>query len=342
MPHTATPRRIGLIVNPVAGLGGRVGLKGTDGAATQQRARELGAVPRAAERAARTLARLEGAGLSIVPSAPPSAAGTQDVARQLLRDGVDLLLFAGGDGTARDILAAVGQNVPVLGIPAGVKMRSGVFAASPEAAAEVAIEFLRNPWLRDAEVVDLDEAALREDRIEGALYGHLRVPVARERVLAAKRNAAGGEAALEALCAEIATELSHGTAVLGPGTTTARILEALGVTGTLLGVDVVRDGALLLRDANEAQLLAIEGPAHIVVGIAAGQGVLFGRGNQPISAEVIRRAGAITIVSGLATIQSLDPPCLRVDTGNPVVDGSLAGYRRVRYAPSMSALLKIV
>jgi predicted polyphosphate/ATP-dependent NAD kinase len=341
MPPTATPpRRLGLIVNPVAGLGGRVGLKGTDGAAIQARAYALGAVPRAEERAARTVARLVGIDIRIVQ--PESAAGTQEAARQLVRRGVDLLLFAGGDGTARDILAAVGQNVPVLGIPAGVKMRSGVFAASPEAAADVALEFLRDDAdarLCDAEVVDLDEQALREDRLEGALYGYLRVPVARERVLAAKRNAAGGEAALGALCDEIAAGLREGTAILGPGTTTGRILAALGSEGTLLGVDVVRDGALLVRDASEAQLLALAGPFEIVVGIPGGQGMLFGRGNQPISAEVIRRAGPITIVASLEKIRSLT---LRVDTGDAAVDASLAGYRRVRYAPSMSALLKIV
>ena len=341
MPHTATPhRRIGLIVNPVAGLGGRVGLKGTDGAATQARARALGAVPRAEERAARTIARLDGIDIDV--ARPASAAGTQAAARQMMQRGVDLLLFAGGDGTARDVLAAVGPNLPVLGIPAGVKMRSGVFAASPEAAADVAIEFLRDDAearLCDAEVVDLDEQALRDDRLEGALYGYLRVPVARERVLGAKRNAAAGDAALGALCDEIAVELRHGTAILGPGTTTARILAALGIEGTLLGVDVVRDGALLLHDAGEAELLAVAPPFGIVVGIVGGQGVLFGRGNQPISAGVIRRAGPITVVASLAKIQSLT---LRVDTGDRAVDASLAGYRRVRYAPSMSALLKIV
>jgi predicted polyphosphate/ATP-dependent NAD kinase len=327
MTHTTTSPR-------------RLGLKGTDGEATQARARELGAVPRAAERAARTLARLDGIDVQVVQ--PESAAGTQDAARQLMRRGVDLLLFAGGDGTARDVLAAVGQNLPVLGIPAGVKMRSGVFAASPEAAAEVAIEFLRDDAgarLCDAEVVDLDEQALREDRLEGALYGYLRVPVARERVLAAKRNAAGSEAGLDALCDEIAKEMQEGTTIVGPGTTTARILERLGIAGTLLGVDVVRDGALLVRDANEQDILQLEGPTQILMGIAGGQGVLFGRGNQPISAEVIRRAGSLTIVASLEKIQSLT---LRVDTGDAAVDDSLAGYRRVRYAPSMSALLKIV
>jgi predicted polyphosphate/ATP-dependent NAD kinase len=351
MPHTDTPRRLGLIVNPIAGLGGRVGLKGTDGAATQERARELGAVPRSAARAARTLARLAGAEdvrVSEPDPLPASAEETRAAARRMLLEGVDLLLFCGGDGTARDILAAVGPNVPVLGIPAGVKMRSGVFAATPEAAADAALAFLRDDGaatLRDGEVVDLDEDALRDDRIEGRLYGTLRVPVVREQVLAAKRHSAGSELALDAVCEQLAHELRRGLVLVGPGTTTARVMRFLGLEGSLLGIDVVRDGALAVRDASEHQLLdALDGrPATIVMGIVGGQGVLFGRGNQPISGEVIRRAGpaSIVIVAGLDKLSALDPPWLRVDTGDAAVDRMLVGYRRVRYAPSMSALLKI-
>jgi predicted polyphosphate/ATP-dependent NAD kinase len=330
-------------VNPIAGLGGRVGLKGTDGAATQQRARELGALPRSQARAERTRARLADTGVQIVEPSPlpTSAEGTRTAARQMLHDGVDLLLFCGGDGTARDVLAAVGPNLPVLGIPAGVKMRSGVFASTPEAAGDAALAFLHDDdtaSLRDGEVVDLEDD-------EERLYGTLRVPVAGQHVLAAKRHTAGGRHALDAVCEELAHELRDGLAIVGPGTTTARILHFLGVEGSLLGIDVVRDGALVVRDASEQQLLdeLDGGPATIVMGIVGGQGVLFGRGNQPISGEVIRRAGlsSIVIVAGLDKLQALDPPVLRVDTGDDAVDRMLAGYRRVRYAPSMTALLKI-
>jgi predicted polyphosphate/ATP-dependent NAD kinase len=372
MPHSdSPPRRLGLIVNPVAGLGGRVGLKGTDGAELQRRALELGAVPRSAARAGRTLDRLAGAQLTLVTGAgslgeqlarergldphvvgcerqPTTGEDTREAARAMLEDGVDLLLFAGGDGTAREILAAVGSNLPVLGIPAGVKMRSGVFASTPEAAGDAALAFLRDDAtasLRDGEVVDLDEQALRGDRSDGRLYGTLRVPAVAQQVLAAKRQAAGSRHALDAVCEELARELRHGLAIVGPGTTTALVLHFLGVEGSLLGIDVVRDGALVVRDASEQQLLdeLDGGPATIVMGIVGGQGVLFGRGNQPISGEVIRRAGpaSIVIVAGLDKLQALDPPWLRVDTGDDDVDRMLSGYRRVRYAPSMSALLKI-
>jgi predicted polyphosphate/ATP-dependent NAD kinase len=375
MPTSDTPRRrLGLIVNPLAGLGGRVGLKGTDGPDVQRRALELGASPQAPARADRALARLESERARLHVTAAPDAMGadlaaargfeldvvglaratttgqdTQDAARAMADRGIDLLLFAGGDGTARDILAAVGADVPVLGIPAGVKMRSGLFAASPEAAADAASHYLSRPSpaaLRDGEVVDLDEDALRDDRISGELYGFLRVPSERTRVLSAKSASPGSDVGVDAVCEELADEIRRGGLyIVGPGTTTQRILQHLGVDGTLLGIDVIEDAALIVRDASEQELLDVADgqAATIVVGIVGGQGVLFGRGNQQISAEVIRRAGtrAIVIVAGLDKLQALDPPWLRVDTGDSEVDGMLSGYRRVRYAPSMSALYKV-
>jgi predicted polyphosphate/ATP-dependent NAD kinase len=275
---------------------------------------------------------------------------TRRAARAIERAGVDLLLFAGGDGTARDLLDAIADRVPVLGIPSGVKMRSGVFAASPEAAADSALEYLEHPApsaLREGEVADLEDAGLRGDDVVGLLYGTLRVPAAKGRVLSAKSSSlAGSPAALDAVCGDLAAEIARGGLfILGPGTTTRRILELLGLDGSLLGVDVVSDGELLVGDASEDDLLAVtrDRAATIVVGIVGGQGSLFGRGNQQISAEVIRRAGpdSIVIVAGLDKLQALDPSCLHVDTGDPAVDRMLEGYRRVRYAPSMSALLHV-
>jgi predicted polyphosphate/ATP-dependent NAD kinase len=363
---------LGLVVNPIAGMGGRVGLKGTDGAAILRRAVELGATPVAARRAARALARLDGqrGELRVLAGAgamgadltrehgfrtesvgaarePTQAADTRAAAAEMAWRGVDLLLFAGGDGTARDVHDAVGGAVPVLGIPTGVKMHSGVFAAGPEAAGDVAAAYLRRPGrLVTAEVVDLDEAAVRDGRLVTRLHGRVRVPAEPERMLGAKGVARGArDADLEALCDEIADGLELGRLyILGPGTTTERILRRLGLRGTLLGVDAVRDGRLAGADLREDELLRLLEPdTTVIAGVIGGQGSLFGRGNQQISAEVLRHVDPdrIVIVAAREKLLALDPPWLRVDTGDPEVDRRLLGYRRVRCSPRDSVVLKV-
>jgi predicted polyphosphate/ATP-dependent NAD kinase len=279
-----------------------------------------------------------------------SARDTRAAATEMRRRGVDLLLFAGGDGTARDIHDAVGTSMTVLGIPTGVKMHSGVFAESPEAAGDVAAAFMRRPQgasrVRDAEVADIDEDAVRRDRVGTRLYGQLRVPADGQAVVRAKTSGAVNDAALAALARRIASAMDPARLyVLGPGTTTGRILGQLRLRGTLLGVDVVRDGRLVAADATEAQLLELldTAPATIIAGVVGGQGFLFGRGNQQISAEVIRRVGVndVVIVADEAKLQRLVPQRLRVDTGDATVDHMLSGYRKVLVGPSKATVLKI-
>ena len=369
-------RRLGLIVNPIAGMGGRVGLKGTDGQEALRAARERGATPSAHLRAGRALARLATGRTDVTvlaaggemgaelgreygwdaqavtrPSIPSGPEDTSAAAAEMLRLGVDLLMFAGGDGTARDIHDAVGAGIPVLGIPSGVKMHSGVFATSPEAAAEVALRYLRRPaasaWLRDAEVADVDEAALADDRISTRLYGRMRTPDERSRMLGSKTVTGGANRAeLAALCRQVAAELEPGRLyILGPGTTTALVLDALDLHGTLLGVDAVRHGELVGRDLGEAALLALleDGPATVIAGVVGGQGCLFGRGNQQISAEVLRRVGLpnLVVIASVHKLHSLSPAVLRVDTGDESVDRELAGYVRVRVAPRKDVVMKV-
>ena len=358
-----------MVVNPIAGMGGRVGLKGTDGDAVLLRAIELGATPVAEGRVARALGRLD-AGVQVLAGAGPMGAGlaaghglrteavgrarertrasdTRDMAAEMADRGIDLLLFAGGDGTACDVHDAVGDTVPVLGIPTGVKMHSGVFAAGPEAAGEVAAAYLRHPGrLVDAEVLDLDEDAARHGRIAGRLHGRVRVPAEPTRMVAAKGAAPrASDADLDALCREIADELDPGRLyLLGPGATTGRILDRLGVPGTLLGVDAVRDGRLVGADLREDQLLGLLEPgATVIAGVVGGQGMLFGRGNQQLSAEVLRRIepDRIVVVAARDKLLALDPPWLRVDTGDPEVDRRLSGHRRVRCSPRGSIVLKV-
>ena len=361
--------RLGLIVNPIAGLGGRVGLKGTDGADTLGEALRRGAAPVAHERAERALTRLERWGeqvqvvaaasrmgadisqahgfptevLDVGGAADTTAADTRAAAEELEQRGVDLILFAGGDGTARDVVGSVGMRVPILGIPTGVKMHSGVFATSPEAAGDLAASHLvtRSTELRDAEVLDRDE---RDGHLSPRLYALANVPYDRRRLQHPKAASRPGDDALTALCREIACEL-EGLTIFGPGTTTQRVLSHLGLEGSLLGVDAVEAGLLVGRDLDEAQLLALAAgrDARLVLGVVGGQGYVFGRGNQQLSPAVIRAVGLdrIEIVSSLEKLVALDPMLLRIDTGDPTLDRELSGYRRVRVAPGRSVVLEL-
>jgi predicted polyphosphate/ATP-dependent NAD kinase len=365
------PRRIGLIVNPVAGMGGRVGLRGTDGAGTVAEARRRGAVPVAAERAARALRRLRGATIVAAPgemggdvartegiaaetlpgdARDTTAEHTRDAAAALKRRGVDLILFAGGDGTARDIHAAVGADIPILGIPTGVKMHSAVFGTSPEAAGNLAALFATGPApavkLREAEVMDIDEEALRANRISARLFGYARTPYERSLVQSAKGGPRDEEGLLDGLAEEIAADMPRGFLhLVGPGTTTQRVLAHLGIEGTLLGVDAVQDGAVVARDLTEADCLRLlDGrAARMLVGVTGGQGFLFGRGNQQFGPEVIRRVGRdnIVILAGQQKLLGLPDRRLYVDTGDPATDAMLAGYARIRSAPGRSTMFPI-
>ncbi len=356
-------KRLGFIVNPVAGLGGRVGLKGSDGPEIQRRALELGAVPESPRRARQALQKLTPLKEQLVLITCPQEMG-EDVAREcgfqplvigkltpgettqedtkraaaeMERLDVHLLLFAGGDGTARDICHAVGQRVPVLGIPAGVKIHSAVFGASPTSAGELAALYLRGrvSSLREAEVMDIDEAAFRRGVLSAKLYGYLQIPFRGTLVQGLKSASGRSERASQrAIGWHIADGMQdEWLYIIGPGTTTREITDALGLRKTLLGVDVVKEGELLATDANESQLLELlQGArAKIIVTPIGGQGYIFGRGNQQISPQVIKRVGKdnIIVVATSGKINALGGEPLRVDTADPAVDEMLGGYVKV-------------
>jgi predicted polyphosphate/ATP-dependent NAD kinase len=367
--------KIGLIVNPVAGMGGSVGLKGTDGRDILDRAKVLGARPLAPERALRALRRLAAAapetaliaaagvmggdvateaGLAVTllagRPAATTAADTRAVAQELRTRGVALILFAGGDGTARDILDAVGDAVPMLGIPSGVKMHSAVFATSPEAAGQLAALVARDHGgrigSREAEIMDIDEEAMRTGRVSARLHGFGRVPFERHLVQSAKAGGIAEDAALDGVCREIAEEMQPGVVyILGPGTTTQRILGHLGLAGTLLGVDAVRDGKLLGLDLAGEQVaeLVRGGPAQIIVSVIGGQGYIFGRGNQQIGPAVIRAVGRdnLIVVATQRKLASLEGGRLLVDSGDRALDEQLQGYIRVRTGPGQAAMMRL-
>lgn len=372
--------RIGLIVNPIAGMGGRVALKGTDGAALAE-AISRGAVPRAGERAACCLKEMasagpftliaasgvmgadsaRAAGLEHTAVGEPRAVGetsredTLFAAREIAEMGVDLLLFAGGDGTARDICGAVGDSVLALGIPAGVKIHSAVFASSPTSAGRIAAAVASGRKIseRSLEVMDIDEDAYRAGRLAASLYGYLRVPYERGRVQAAKSASGASDAALRASAASGAADIVRASEgrlfFVGAGSTTAEVARDLGIAGTLLGVDALIGGAsprLEASDVTERDMLdALDrhDEASLIVTPIGGQGFIFGRGNPQFSPEVIRRVGRenIIVVSSASKIASLGGEPLRADTGDEALDAELEGYIRVITAPSERAVYRI-
>jgi predicted polyphosphate/ATP-dependent NAD kinase len=374
-------RRLGFIVNPIAGLGGPVGLKGTDGEGMAEHALALGGRALAPCRAAQALEQIRpvagdidmivasgnmGAAIAAscglpftiaggtagerADSQPTSSLDTARAARAMAAAGVEIILFAGGDGTARDIVAAA-PGIPLLGIPAGVKMHSAVFAASPASAGHLLAAILRAPAggfpFREAELVDIDEAALRNGVLATRLYGVANVPLAPASMQASKAGSlASDEDALDALARTMVREMETGCLyVLGCGSTIGRIKRQLGFEGTLLGIDVVLDGRVIATDVGHDRLLRLVSGARarIVVSVTGGQGFVFGRGNQQISPDVLRAVGRgnVTIVTGARKLALLDPAVLRVDTGDGETDAMLAGYWPVRTAPRRTTMMRV-
>jgi predicted polyphosphate/ATP-dependent NAD kinase len=353
-------RKIGLIVNPIAGMGGKVGLKGTDGPEILRKAIEIGATPESPIRASQALKALAGLKKDLLVLTYPGEMGeselravgfdwrligsirsddttaqdTERAAREMLEAGVELLLFVGGDGTARDIYNAIGDELPVLGIPAGVKMHSAVFGTTPRSAGELATLFLRGKarGTREAEVMDIDEEAFRDQRLSARLYGYLRVPFQRRLIQGVKAGRTAAESSdVTAIALDVIGQMIPGCCyIIGPGTTTREIMRVLDIPNTLLGVDVIVDKSLVAADANEAQLLQTiqDRPAKIVVTIIGGQGYLFGRGNQQISHKVIQSVGKDNIipVATKAKIFALQGDPMLVDTGNETVNRMLTGH----------------
>jgi predicted polyphosphate/ATP-dependent NAD kinase len=264
---------------------------------------------------------------------------TEVAARAMVAAGVDLLLFAGGDGTARNIYNALGpgSDQAVIGIPAGVKIHSAVYAVNPRSAGQLARQFLQAgtlPLCR-AEVMDIDEEAFRAGRLSAGLYGYLSVPCAGGLMQHLKIGGADTEmSTLEAIAEQVVGNMEDDTVyIIGPGSTTGPIMQKLGLKNTLLGVDLVENGRLLAADAGEKEILShLKGKkAKIIVTVIGGQGYLFGRGNQQISAEVIRQVGKenIIVVALSEKILALEQPRLLVDTGSDDVNNMLSGYLKI-------------
>jgi predicted polyphosphate/ATP-dependent NAD kinase len=366
--------RIGLIVNPIAGLGGSVGLKGTDGPDTVAEALRRGGQPRAGLRARAAFDRLavrmpgaaiitvpgqmgadwlEGLDLSVEEVALGPLTGTARDTRSAFAAmaPLDLVVFAGGDGTARDIADALAPGVAMLGIPCGVKMHSGVFAVTPGAAGALLAQLMAEPdsvaWDDTAEVMDIDEDALRAGTLAPRLFGLARVPVSRSRMQAAKggpRQDAGLALALAAagIAAGMAAETLY---LIGPGTSAGAVLQAMGLGATVLGTDAVLNGTLVASDARADQLedLAKGRQVRIILGVTGQQGFLLGRGNQQISPALIAAAGrdGLIVLATEAKLAALSQPKLWVDTGDAALDAALAGFIRVHTGAGRQMMMRV-
>ncbi|MDP7591454.1 MAG: ATP-NAD kinase family protein [Litorilituus sp.] len=370
--------KLGLIINPIAGLGGSVALKGSDDMTLHALA--LGAKPKANVRAKTALSVLkpyqdditiytvngqmgqecaQQLGFKVelsfhTPEADTKAEDTEQAVVALLSDNVDIILFAGGDGTARNIAYAVEQfalanacaQIPVLGIPAGCKIHSGVYAITPTAAGRV-VELMVTKQLvtlTEGDVMDIDESLFRQGIVKAKRFGEMQIPSELRFVQAVK---SGGKESDELVLQDIAEDIidhmrehDEHLFIIGSGSTTAFLMAELSLPNTLLGVDLVQDETLVDTDVTEAQLWqqlvqaeATQQRVHLVITLIGGQGHIFGRGNQQLSPRVIRyiigQEGGkinISIIATKSKLTQLNNRPLISDTGDSELDQLLSGF----------------
>ena len=371
--------KLGFIINPMAGIGGKVALKGSDGEAIVEQALQKGAEPMAGERALTAMMAL--ADLSVGPVltvagdmgtsvldklnmgyevvftpalSATTATDTQEAVRKLCARSIDLLIFAGGDGTARDVLDAIKecgqeQRLPVVGIPAGCKIHSAVYAVSPAQAGELLAKLVQGHPLnvKIAEVMDLDEDAFRSGQVKASCYGYLLVPKDEARMQAMKQGGINQESlAVQDIAADIVETMEDDVLYfVGAGSTTAAVMEELGLPNTLLGIDVVLNHELLASDVDEETLLSFldDKSAKIIVTAIGGQGHVFGRGNQQFSPKVIEKVGSdnIVIIATNEKLHSLQGRPLLVDTGDTGLDAQLRGVKQIITGYEQRTLYKV-
>jgi len=357
-------KRIGFILNPIAGIGGKVGLKGSDGFDTLAKALALGAKPESSLKAkvaldivsrsgeeveiitypgemGEDIARECGLKVSVIGAIDKGKTTAEDTihaARDFKEAGADIILFAGGDGTARNVMDAVGLEIPAIGIPAGCKIHSAVYAINPKTTGELIVKYLQGRINdnREAEVMDINEDLFRQNMLEAKLYGYLNIPNERKMVQNLKSGRGYSEkGSMEMLSNYVSEILVEDTLyIIGPGSTTRAIMEKLGLENTLLGVDLIYNREVVKNDVTEHDILEeLEkyDSVKIIVTVIGGQGYIFGRGNQQISAEVISKVGKqnIIIAASKDKMLSLMGTKLYIDTGVESVNKSLCGYYKV-------------
>lgn len=371
---------IGFIVNPIAGMGGRVGLKGTDDVLTQ--AVTLGAHPVARKKAEEMLQafskespltdeilwitcggdmgnnELETFGIKnkqIVYTASTtqtSASDTKNACKKFLEYHLDLLLFCGGDGTARDIYSIVDKKIPLLGIPSGVKMHSGVFGITTTATAKMLKEFLQKRLtIGDVEIMDLDEDLYRKGEWKIRLYGIAKGIIEPTYIQVGKSlfESVSDDAIKDELADHIKDELEKHPDWLflfGTGGTIDHIAQKLHIDNTLLGIDAVYQQKLLAQDINEEQILKLlkkYTKAKLLLSPIGAQGFILGRGNLQLSPTVINKIGIENIIVVSTPSKIIHTSILRVDTGDKRLDKRFAdqGYLMVVIGYRLSRVAKL-
>lgn len=381
--------KIGFVINPLAGIGGSVGLKGSDGKDIVDLALSRGAQPQAAARAMLAMQEIKQASVNTEQVSFLTASGsmgetvlraldlpcevlynsggqttsedTKKIITLFVENNIDLIVFVGGDGTARDVLDALSSNneqdslqTPVVGIPAGVKIHSAVYSITPLHAGEIINLILEGEplTLHEAQVMDLDEQAFREGRVIAKCYGYLSVPVDDTRMQLIKQGGIDSdEVTLQDMAADIIETMEQDVYYLiGSGSTTAEIMNQLSLPNTLLGIDIVLNEELIASDVDERSILEIinDHSVKIIVTVIGGQGHVFGRGNQQLSGKiisyVINQSGGqsnIIIVATNEKLRSLGTRPMIADTGSNDLDTQLAGLYTVVTGYQQKTLYKL-
>ena len=327
-------KKIGFLVNPIAGMGGRVGLKGTDGEGILEKAISLGAVQEAPDKAKKALSKVVelkdkftiytasglmgeieckelGLNYEVVYNAKEnsSVSDSRELLKYFIENEIELIFFVGGDGTARDVYSVVEDKIPVIGVPAGVKIHSPVYGNTPEQAGSLLYEVING----------------------------VELPVIDQRYLQNKKSQtpqSDNDAQVSIACDIIDDMKDDIFYIIGSGTTPMYIMKELGLPYTVLGVDIIKNKQLVRKDCSERDILEVIGDerAILVVTPMGGQGYVFGRGNQQLSANVLRKIDKkdIIIIATNGKLQSITSGHLVAYTMDEEVDKKLKGYYRVK------------